>query len=162
MTALRRPTVTALLLLCIKSTQAWHASAAASIAKPNSRRASSPPHLLFNFSPPPPPPPATTPATQVVRRDLFGYVGLISLVAATPAIDWNGIGGNELSNIARLSYFTVVAIGSAEGLSVWDATGGACERLADAVHVACCCSDEARARLALPLMGSRRTAASNM
>ena len=45
-------------------------------------------------------------------RDLFGYVGLISLVAATPAIDWNGIGGNELSNIARLSYFTVVAIGS--------------------------------------------------
>ena len=53
-----------------------------------------------------------TPATQIVRRDLFGYVGLISLVAATPAIDWNGIGGNELSNIARLSYFTVVAIGS--------------------------------------------------
>ena len=116
--ALRRPSVTALLLLCSKSTQAYHhhthfhPSAAASIAKPNIRRSSSPPHLLFNFSPPPPPPPATTPATQVVRRDLFGYVGLISLVAATPAIDWNGIGGNELSNIARLSYFTVVAIGS--------------------------------------------------
>ena len=48
--------------------------------------------------------PATTPATQVVRRDLGAYVGLTSIVALVPAVDWAGL-GPETSNVARLLYF---------------------------------------------------------
>ena len=55
--------------------------------------------------------PATTPATQVVRRDLGAYVGLTSIVAVVPAVDWAGL-GPETSNVARLLYFSAVALGS--------------------------------------------------
>mgnify|MGYP002053729887 CR=1 FL=1 len=55
--------------------------------------------------------PATTPATQVVRRDLGAYVGLTSIVALVPAVDWAGL-GPETSNVARLLYFSAVALGS--------------------------------------------------
>ena len=76
-----------------------------------------PPRLLFNFGPPPPPSappplPAATPATEVVRRDLYLYGALVSTVATVPAVDWNAIGGSDLLNGARLGYFIAVALGS--------------------------------------------------
>jgi len=63
-------------------------------------------------APPAPSPPPTVPSTQVVRRDLYAYIGLAGVVGACPAIDWAGLGGSDLVNGARLFYFTAVAIGT--------------------------------------------------
>ena len=57
-------------------------------------------------------PPERTPASEVARRDLYGYAGLMAFVAAVPAIEWNAIGGADLANAVRLGYFTILALGS--------------------------------------------------
>ena len=49
--------------------------------------------------------------TQLVRRDLYGYLLLPAVIATIPAIDW-AILGADLVNPARLAYFTVIAVGS--------------------------------------------------
>eukprot|EP00316_Scyphosphaera_apsteinii_P011971 CAMPEP_0119315888 /NCGR_PEP_ID=MMETSP1333-20130426/37576_1 /TAXON_ID=418940 /ORGANISM="Scyphosphaera apsteinii, Strain RCC1455" /LENGTH=411 /DNA_ID=CAMNT_0007321383 /DNA_START=187 /DNA_END=1422 /DNA_ORIENTATION=+ len=54
----------------------------------------------------------STPATELLRRDLAGYMCLIAIIGSVPMIDWVLIGGSELANNARLAYFTTVAIGT--------------------------------------------------
>ena len=77
------------------------------------------PRMLWSNAPakrpakPPPPPRPATPATTLVRRDLWAYAGLFGVVATIPAIEWSQLGGgNDVVNVVRLAYFTLVAIGS--------------------------------------------------
>jgi len=75
-----------------------------------------PPQMLFstksNREPATPAPPPRIPATNVVRRDLAAYLALAAFVSAVPAVDWIGLGGANVGNIARLLYFEVVAVGT--------------------------------------------------
>ena len=98
-------------LLLLSRAHALHGSALRATHCPRATT----PTLFFNKQPPvsaPPPPPLATPATEVVRRDLYLYGALIATVGVVPAFDWNVIGGSDLTNGARLIYFIVVAIGS--------------------------------------------------
>ena len=95
-----------------RATQVGGAPIKYSVGSMRARRTSSPHLFLRQSDPPPPPPQPTVPSTQIIRRDLYSYVGLIAIVAAVPAIDWAGLGGADAVNAARLAYFTVVAIGS--------------------------------------------------
>ena len=112
-----------LLLFCCCEALGWHAAAPS--RPPCSLRAACRhrhlhhPSMLWNKQPakPPqkrlPPPRPATPATTLVRRDLWAYAGLFSFVATIPAIEWSQLqGGNDLVNAVRLGYFLVVAIGS--------------------------------------------------
>ena len=112
-----------LLLFCCCEALGWHAAAPS--RPPCSLRAACRhrhlhhPSMLWTkqpAKPPPkrlPPPRPATPATTLVRRDLWAYAGLFGVVATIPAIEWSQLGGgNDVVNVVRLAYFTLVAIGS--------------------------------------------------
>ena len=61
--------------------------------------------------PAPPAAPVSIPTTEVVSRDLPGYVSLLAL-GAIPAVEWTAFGGPDALNAARLAYFSLIAVGT--------------------------------------------------
>jgi len=68
--------------------------------------------MFWNPAPAPPPARSVKQATQLIREDLYPYLGLIAALVATPLIDWPSLVNSEFVFIIRSAYFCILAIGS--------------------------------------------------